>query len=164
MPNVFLGLGTNVDRERSMCAGLEALKILDPELVVSSVYESEAVGFEGPAFYNCVVQLNTELSLADLVQTLKAVEDANGRNRSASVDRGKGLDIDVLIYGDLVGDFDGVELPRPDIRRYAHVLLPLSEMAPEKCLPGTQIAYRELWAAFNKGADKLEKVVIPSVG
>ena len=150
MPSVFLGLGTNVDRERSMRAGLEALKALDPDLIISKMYESEAVGFEGAPFYNCVVQINTELPLADLVAELKTIEDANGRDRSAQPIDGKGLDIDVLTYGELVGTFDGVELPRPDITRYAHVLLPLSEIAPQACLPGSQISYATLWQGFDK--------------
>lgn len=158
MPNVFLGLGTNIDRERSMRAGLEALKNLYPQMVVSNIYECEAIGFEGPPFYNCVVQVNTSLALSDLIAELKAIESANGRNRSDPVKEGKGLDIDVLTYGDLVGSFDGVELPRPDIRCYAHVLLPLSEIAPEICLPGTQIIYRDLWAMLNKNGQSLQRV------
>lgn len=145
MPKVFLGLGTNVDREQSMRAGLEALKNLDPQIIVSSIYESEAVGFEGPPFYNCVVQLDTRLSLSDLVAELKTIENTNGRNRSAQAKEGKGLDIDVLIYGDFVGNFEGVELPRPDITKYAHVLLPLSEIASEECLPRTHINFQRLW-------------------
>lgn len=158
MPNIFLGLGTNVDRKRSMRAGLSALKALDPELIVSQMYESAAVGFEGAAFYNCVVQLHTELALTELVAELKAIEHANGRDRSTQVVDGKGLDIDVLTYGDLVGNFDGVELPRSDISRYAHVLLPLSEIAPQGCLPGTQQNYRALWQGFEKSDQKLAVV------
>lgn len=149
MPKVFLGLGTNVDRERSMRAGLEALKVLDPQLVVSSIYESEAVGFDGPPFYNCVVQLNTKLPLTELVAQLKLIENTNGRNRSIQAKEGKGLDIDVLTYGDLVGSFDGVELPRPDITQYAHVLLPLSEIAPDECYPGKNKSYQRLWSDFD---------------
>ena len=149
MPKVFLGLGTNVDRERSMRAGLEALKTLDPQMVVSSIYESEAVGFDGPPFYNCVVQINTQLSLVDLIVQLKAIENANGRNRSNQAEEGKGLDIDVLTYGDLVGRFEGVELPRPDITQYAHVLFPLSEIAPDECSPGSDKSYQRLWAEFD---------------
>ena len=158
MPVVFLGLGTNVDRERSMRTGLEALKSLDPNLIVSNMYESEAVGFEGAPFYNCVVQLHTKLPLAELVAALKSIESTNGRDRSTQVIDGKGLDIDVLTYGDLVGCFEGVELPRLDITRYAHVLLPLSEIAPEACLPGTQTSYRDLWRGFDKSDQQLEVV------
>jgi len=158
MAEVFLGLGTNVDRERSMRAGLEALKSLDTNLVVSKMYESVAVGFEGAPFYNCVVQLHTELSLAELIVALKAIENTNGRDRSTQVADGKGLDIDVLTYGGLTGCFDGVELPRSDIIRYAHVLLPLSEIAPSVCLPGTETSYQDLWLGFDKKGQQLEVV------
>ena len=155
MSQVFLGLGANVDRECSMSAGLEALKLLDPDLIVSKMYESEAVGFDGAPFYNCVVQLDTELPLAELVAALKSIENANGRDRSAQITGGKGLDIDVLTYGDLVGCFAGIELPRSDITRYAHVLLPLSEIAPSVCLPGSQQSYQDLWQSFEKSDQQL---------
>ena len=158
MAEVFLGLGSNVDRERSMRAGLEALKLLDPKLIVSKMYESEAVGFEGAPFYNCVVQLQTELPLAELVAALKSIENTNGRDRSTQVAEGKGLDIDLLTYGDLVGCFEGIELPRSDITGYAHVLLPLSEIAPDACLPGTQQNYRDLWQGFEKSDRQLDVV------
>ena len=158
MPTVFLGLGTNVDRERSMRAGLEALKALDDQLRASSMYESDAVGFEGAPFYNCVVQLQTPLPLNELITQLKRIEDANGRNRGATNSHAKGLDIDVLTYDDLVGQFDGVELPRSDITRYAHVLLPLSEIAPDDCLPGSQCSFNELWRTFDNGDQHLSKV------
>jgi len=155
---VFLGLGTNVDRQRSMRAGLNALKQLDSDLVVSQMYESDAVGFDGAPFYNCVVQLHTELSLAQLVAELKCIEDRNGRNREAEPSDGKGLDIDVLLYGDKRGRFDGVELPRSDISRYAHVLLPLAEIAPDACLPGTTTTFQMLRNDFELGGQHLTVV------
>lgn len=158
MINVFLGLGSNVDRERSMRAGLEALKLLDSNIIVSQMYESDAVGFEGAPFYNCVAQLHTELSLADLIKALKIIESANGRDRTILITDGKGLDIDVLTYGDLVGCFDHIELPRSDITCYAHVLLPLSEIAPDVCLPGSQQNYQHLWQNFDKNGQSLEVV------
>jgi len=158
MTRVFLGLGTNVDRVRSMAAGLEALRALDSELIASHLYESEAVGFEGAPFYNCVAQLSIELPLADLVVQLKAIEDANGRNRAAEANDGKGLDIDVLTYGDWVGEYEGVVLPRSDIQRYAHVLLPLTEIAPDACLPGTDTSFQALWDTFDQGHQQLHVV------
>jgi len=161
MTRVFLGLGTNIDRERSMSAGLEALRALDPEIIASQLYESEAVGFEGAPFYNCVVQLNIELPLADLVAQLKTIEDANGRDRAAYSTDSKGLDIDVLTYGDWVGEFDGVVLPREDITCYAHVLLPLVNIAPEACLPGTASSFQALWEAFDQRSQPLHVVAEP---
>ena len=156
MTIVFLGLGTNVDRERSMRAGLEALKRLDTELITSSMYESEALGFDGAAFYNCVVQLCTNLPLTELIGQLKTIENNNGRDRSSQASGGKGLDIDVLTYGDLVGRLAGVELPRADILKYAHVLRPLSEIAAGVCLPGTQTRYQHLWQDFDSRDQPLQ--------
>ena len=158
MTLVFLGLGTNVDRERSMRVGLEALKRLDAGLTISNMYESAAIGFDGAHFYNCVVQLDTELTLVALVAELKAIESVSGRDHSNSSCDGKGLDIDVLTYGDWVGCYDGVVLPRPDVTCYAHVLLPLSEIAPQACLPGTQRSYRALWKDFKQPDQRLAVV------
>lgn len=158
MVDVFLGLGANVDRERSMRAGLQALRILDPQLLVSQLYESDAVGFVGAPFYNCVVQFHTSLVLTELIKTLKAIEQANGRDRSCQNDDGKGLDIDVLTYGDLTGFHEGIELPREDIVRYAHVLRPLAEIAPQDCLPGTQRCYGDLWQSFDAADQHLEPI------
>lgn len=158
MTIVFLGLGTNVDRERSMCAGLEALKLLDSDLIISNMYESDAVGFDGAAFYNCVVQLRTKLPLTELVSTLKAIENANGRDRSLSGSGCKGLDIDVLTYGDWAGCYANVELPRSDILNYAHVLRPLSDIAADACLPGTQSCYQDLWQDFDDTGQPLRLV------
>lgn len=158
MPKVFLGLGTNIDRDRSMRAGLAALRALDQALVVSPMYKSEAVGFDGAPFYNCVVQLRTELALTELVAELKIIEDANGRNRAAKPGDEKGLDIDVLTYGDLVGEFDGAILPRSDILRYAHVLRPLADIAPDSFLPGTSIRFQTLWHDFGEKGQQLSVV------
>jgi len=158
MTQVFLGLGTNIDRNRSMRAGLDALSILAPELIVSQMYESEAVGFEGAPFYNCVVQLRTEMTLGALVSQLKAIEDTNGRNRTAQAGEGKGLDIDVLTYGDLVGEFEGMALPRSDITRYAHVLMPLAEIAPDVILPGATTSFQMLWRNLDQGGQSISIV------
>lgn len=155
MAKVVLGLGTNIDRQRSLRAGLAALRQLDAKMIVSSIYESDAVGFDGAPFYNCVVQLHSELALAKLVSELKAIENANGRNRAVQSGEGKGLDIDVLLYDDLQGCFEGVELPRADITRYAHVLLPLAEIAPADCLPGTTTSFKTLWDNFDAAEQRL---------
>lgn len=155
MAIVFLGLGTNVDRDRLMSAGLEALQHLAPDLVSSPMYESEAVGFDGAPFYNCVVQLFTEMTLSELISRLKAIENDNGRNRSPRVSDAKGLDIDVLVYDDLVGRHANVQLPRDDIVKYAYVLRPLADIAPHYRLPGTQLSYQDLWQNFDSTGQQL---------
>jgi 2-amino-4-hydroxy-6-hydroxymethyldihydropteridine diphosphokinase len=83
------------------------------------------------------------LSLAELDQRLKAIESANGRY--APERKALPLDIDVLTYGDQVGDFAGLQLPRPEILRNAFVLWPLALLAPAVQHPQAGQSFAQLW-------------------
>ena len=87
---------------------------------------------------------NTDLPLADLTRRLKLIEADNGRY--AQDRKGLPLDIDVLFYGDWVGDFDGLVLPRAEILRNAFVLWPLSLIAPDKLHPSVGMTLGQIWA------------------
>lgn len=154
MPHVYLSLGSNRDRERHIAAALDALADRFGEIEISSVYESEAVGFAGTNFYNLVVGIDCPLGLAELSAWLKQVEDDNGRDRSGPRFSGRTLDIDVLTYGDLDHPQEGVQVPRDEITENAFVLLPLAEIAPEQKHPVLQTCYAELWQAYDR-AQKL---------
>lgn len=121
---VYLGLGSNVERERHLHAGLDALAGFLHDLRCSPVFESEPVGIKSGPFFNLVVSARTDLPLAELSLRLKHIEADNGRY--APERKGLPLDIDVLFYGDLVGDFDGLVLPRAEVLKNAFVLWPLS--------------------------------------
>ena len=155
MMRVFLGLGSNLAREKNICAGLAALKDLFGELIISPVYESESVGFKGSHFYNLVVSANTNLTLIQLSEALKKIEDENGRVRTGPKFGPRTLDIDILTYGDFVGVEAGIELPRAEITQNAFVLLPLSEIAPDEIHPQLQKTYAELWANYDKTSQSL---------
>jgi 2-amino-4-hydroxy-6-hydroxymethyldihydropteridine diphosphokinase len=155
---VFLGLGSNLDREKNIRAGLLALKTIFGDLTLSSVYESESVGFKGSYFYNLVVAIHTELTIAQLSDALKKIEDDNGRVRTGPKYSPRTLDIDILTYGDLVGEEAGVELPRAEITENAFVLLPLAELAPHELHPRLKKSYAELWASYNQNAQVLWKI------
>lgn len=155
MTQVFLGLGSNLEREKNIAAGLSALKNLFGELIVSPVYESESVGFKGSHFYNLVVSANTDLTIAQLSEVLKDIEDKNGRVRTGPKFSPRTLDIDILTYGDFVGVDAGVELPRAEVTQNAFVLLPLSDIAPDYVHPYYKKSYAELWQAYDKTAQAL---------
>lgn len=155
MTQVFLGLGSNLEREQHIQAGLDALADAFGELQLSPVYESESVGFAGSHFYNLVVALHTDLSLAQLSECLKKIEDANGRLRTGPKFSPRTLDIDILTYGDLVGVEAGIELPRAEILANAFVLQPLAELAPQALHPVLNKTYVELWTAYDKTAQSL---------
>jgi len=158
MTKVFLGLGSNLDREKNIRAGLSSLKNLFGSVVSSSVYESESVGFRGSNFYNLVVCVQTTLSIAQLSDSLKKIEDAHGRVRTGPKYRPRTLDIDILTYGDFVGVEAGIDLPRAEVLENAFVLLPLSEIAPTELHPRLKKSYAELWLDYDKQSQVLWKI------
>jgi len=155
MRQVYLSLGSNLDREKNIAAGLDALAQLFGELQISRVYESESVGFKGSRFFNLVVGVKTDKSIAALSAALKKIEDDNGRIRTGPKYSPRTLDIDILTYDDFVGLEAGVELPRGEILENAFVLLPLSELAPNTAHPVCQKSYADLWRAYDKAAQSL---------
>ncbi|HIZ52215.1 MAG TPA: 2-amino-4-hydroxy-6-hydroxymethyldihydropteridine diphosphokinase [Candidatus Pseudomonas excrementavium] len=150
MTVIYLGLGSNTDREHHLRRGLDALEQLLGPLELSPVFESDAVGILGTRFYNLVVGAQCQLELADLNAALKAIEAACGRREQTSPGRIT-LDIDILLYGELAGRHDGVLLPRPEIRRNAFVLWPLALLAPTVVLPGGDTAIAGLWREWRGG-------------
>lgn len=155
MTQVYLGLGSNIDRHRHITAALDALSRAYGELSLSSVFESEAVGFDGSPFFNTVVGLTTEQSIAQLSAHFKRIEDANGRRRDGPKFSPRTLDIDILLYGDWVGNCAGVSLPRDEITQNAFVLWPLAQIAPEQEHPTLNLSFAQLWAEYDKERQKL---------
>lgn len=143
MTQVFLGLGSNIERETHLCAGLEALTEMLGPLQCSPVFESLPVGIKSGQFFNLVVSAYTDLPLAELDRRLKCIEADNGRYAPGR--KGLPLDIDVLLYGQQVGNFDGLILPREEILKNAFVLWPLALHAPQMLHPGVQRSFAELW-------------------
>lgn len=150
MNTVYVSIGSNIDRERHITQALDALAEQFGALGLSSIYESEAVGFDGDAFYNLVARFETSLSVGELSQALREIEAANGRSRAGAKFSSRTLDIDILTYGTLTGDIDGVNLPRAEILQNAFVLLPLAELAPQVAHPVTGQVYSALWAAYDR--------------
>ncbi|WP_394560434.1 2-amino-4-hydroxy-6-hydroxymethyldihydropteridine diphosphokinase [Aquipseudomonas alcaligenes] len=143
MTAILLGLGSNSERDLHLSAGLDALAEFLVDLRCSPVFESRPVGIKSGNFYNLAVSARTDLPLAELDRRLKCIEADNGRY--APERKGLPLDIDVLMYGDLVGSFDGLVLPRAEILKNAFVLWPLALLVPEARHSGTNRAFAELW-------------------
>ena len=141
MPEVFLSIGSNIDRERNIASALAELERRFGPMVVSGLYETEAVGFEGPPFYNLV---------HEVAAILADIEEQHGRQRESTKFSSRTLDVDLILYGDLVLTEGRLKLPRPEITRYAFVLEPLAEIAPEGRHPVTGESYAGLWERFDK--------------
>lgn len=154
LTRVFLGLGSNVQREVHLCAGLDALAGVLSDMRCSPVFESHAVGIKSGNFFNLVVVGETELPLLELDRRLKFIEADNGRY--APDRKGLPLDIDVLMYDGLHGTFDGLVLPRAEILKNAFVLWPLSLLAPELVHPGVGKTMAQLWQEA-----RIEQVLAP---
>lgn len=158
MAAVFLGIGSNIERERYITAGLDALCSVFGQLALSSVYDSPAVGFVGQPFLNLVAAATTDLPLATLAERLRHIEVEHGRPANATRFSPRHLDIDILTYDDLVGTFGGVTLPRDEILEHAFVLRPLAELSPEALHPQLKRSYGDLWDAFDRTTQPLAKV------
>ncbi|MEN8166633.1 MAG: 2-amino-4-hydroxy-6-hydroxymethyldihydropteridine diphosphokinase [Pseudomonadota bacterium] len=155
---VWLGLGSNIDRQRHISLALVDLRAVFGDLVVSPIYESEAVGCAGDNFYNLVVGIETALSIPILARRLRAIEEKNGRQRNTDKFAPRTLDIDLLTYAGQVVDTPELQLPRDEITRYAFVLLPLSEVAAGEIHPLSGLTYAELWEKFDDPSQELWRV------
>ena len=113
MARVYLGVGSSIERERYIVAGLDALQGLFGQVALSSVYDSEAIGFAGQPFLNLVAGVDTLLSPGQLLRQLRQIEVEHGRRANATRFSARQLDIDILTHGQLTGTVEGVELPRP---------------------------------------------------
>ena len=137
-----------------MRQGVAALKNIVPNLLVSDVYESESVGFEGSNFYNLVCGGETSFTVDEVCQTLRNIEIDNGRVRSAKKFSSRTLDLDLLVFDDLIIE-QPAQLPRHEIDKNAFVLWPLAQVAPNFTHPVLQQTYKALWDNYNKSEQSL---------
>ncbi len=163
MADVFLSIGSNIDREKHIRSCLAALRDAFGDIELSSIYESESVGFKGDNFYNMVVKITTDKPVGALLAKLRFIEDANGRVRGGERFSARTLDIDILTYNDVCGEIDSVKLPRDEILTNAFVLWPLAEIAPDALHPCEKKSYRQLWDEFDQNSQKLWPVAFSTL-
>jgi len=131
---VYLGLGSNMgDRERNIAQALELLGERGRVVAVSPLYETEPVGLTGPLFLNAVCLYQTELGPYELLSFINGIEARLGRKPGLI---SRPIDIDILLYGDLVMKSGTLTIPHPRLAERAFVLVPLAELAPELVVPG----------------------------
>jgi len=155
MAKIYISIGSNIDAEKNIRLAIHALQEHYGKLILSSVYESEAVGFDGDNFLNLVASVKTEEDVHTVVATLRKIEDDNGRDRSGPRFSPRTVDLDLLLYDDLVINENGLELPRDEITKNAFVLLPLEEIAPQLIHPISGQTMCDHWLNFDKNSQRL---------
>lgn len=147
MAQVFVSIGSNQQRRKHIQAGITRLGQRLPDLLISPVYETAAVGFEGDPFLNLVIGFESDESPEALNEWFKAIEIEQGRQQGGKKFAPRTLDLDLLLYGDRVQAQQGLQLPRDEIEKYAFVLQPLADIVPDGVYPGRDQTFAEMWAA-----------------
>jgi len=143
----LLSLGSNEQPERHLRAAVHELRARFGAVVVSPVYRTPAVGFEGPDFLNCAAAIRSDLEPQALNDWLHALEDRHGRRRDVPRFSSRTLDVDIVYFDDRVMRGEGnLQLPRPELK-HAFVLKPLADIAPEFVDPVQGRTLAALWAA-----------------
>jgi 2-amino-4-hydroxy-6-hydroxymethyldihydropteridine diphosphokinase len=152
----WLSLGSNLAPEPHLRAAARALRERFGDVLFSPVYRTPAVGFDGPEFLNAAARIDTDLDVHALNAWLHALEDAQGRQRGGPRFASRTLDIDIVLFDDLVLVGPGnLQLPRPELR-HAFVLKPLADIAPDKAVPGAGHTLLALWQAHPEAASPPE--------
>ena len=157
MATVYLGLGSNVDAKRNLHLALDEIRRAYGAPQVSPVYRSAAIGFDGPDFLNLVVAVETDDSPEQVVERMESIHRLAGRHREEGRFVARPLDIDILLYDDLVRDIPP-RLPRHDVLDYAFVLRPLADLAPELVHPVTGQTLAAHWEIFDRDSQPLTRV------
>jgi 2-amino-4-hydroxy-6-hydroxymethyldihydropteridine diphosphokinase len=158
VPEVYVAAGSNVAPERNLTCALGELAREFPGARFSPWYRNRALGFSGEDFINLVAGFDTGLPVYALKERLQAIELRCGREPGAPRWAPRPMDLDVLLYGDLVCDEPGLKLPRPDLLRRAYMLGPLAALAPQVRHPTARLSIGELWQGFDQCAHPLERV------
>ena len=156
MSKAYLSLGSNREPEHHLREAVAALRKHFGEIVLSKVYRTRAVGFDGGDFLNAAAIIETSLDPFALNAWLHALEDAHGRDRSGPRFGDRTLDIDIVLFDDLVLQGDGhLQIPRDELK-HAFVLRPLAEIAPDVIVPGSACTLTELWGQHADYGKPLE--------
>lgn len=150
MARAFVAVGSNIKPAVNVRAAIRALAERAHVMAVSTVYCTEPEGPPGqPPFYNCIVELSTGIPAHELkFQVLRRIESELGRQRTSDKYAARTIDLDLVLYDDLILNAEGLVLPDPDIAVRSFLAVPLSELAPDLTLPGTAARIAELAAAL----------------
>jgi dihydroneopterin aldolase/2-amino-4-hydroxy-6-hydroxymethyldihydropteridine diphosphokinase len=149
MARAFIGVGSNIEPEANLRRALHRLERVGRVTAISTVYRTEPVGRTSqPQFYNAVIEIATEVPPVALKRELRRIEEDLGRRRTADKYAPRTIDLDLILYDDLVVTADGLTLPDPQIRERPFLAIPLCEVAPDLVLPDSGEPIRQVAAAL----------------
>ena len=158
MAGVAVSIGSNLERERNVKDALAALRKTFGALSRSPVYKSAAYGFDGPPFYNLVVVFETPLDVRAVRAKIQVIENLQGREIGENRSGSRGLDLDLLLYGDAVFHDQGLDVPRREIFEHAYILKPLADLLPAASHPVTGESFADIWLRLGSRQEPLSVV------
>ena len=158
MATVYVGLGSNIDPENNLHLGVRELRARYGDVELSAVYRSKAIGFEGDDFLNLVARFESNDSPQAICEQIELIHNLSGREREGEKWESRPLDIDLLLYNDLVIDEQPVRVPRDDVLKYSFVLRPLAELEPDLVHPVTGRTMLDHWQEFDAARHPLDVV------
>jgi 2-amino-4-hydroxy-6-hydroxymethyldihydropteridine diphosphokinase len=152
---VFVAIGSNVDAAERMRQAARAIRQRFADARFSRCFRNPAYGFEGPDFYNAVTGFTTTLPIEALLPSLREIEARCGRGPADARWGPRAMDLDLLLYGDLVATGEGYTLPRRDLLRRVYMLGPMADLAPGWRYPPSGPTIGELWGRFPQSEHQL---------
>jgi dihydroneopterin aldolase/2-amino-4-hydroxy-6-hydroxymethyldihydropteridine diphosphokinase len=159
MARAFVSVGSNIEPEKNVRSALQRLGEQVTLRAVSTVYLTEPIGPAGqPPYYNCVVDVETDLTPLGLKQkVLRGIETALGRTRTADKYAPRTIDLDLILYGEVVMTTDELVLPDPDIFRRPFLAAAVRELAPNLVMPGSGKSINDAAASMPHEMKPLEQ-------
>ena len=159
MAQVYLSIGSNIDRENNIRSCLHHLEKAFGEITLSTFYETEAIGFDGDPFINLAAGLISNLKPQEIDIQLKEIENKHLRTREGSKFSSRTLDIDLLLYDQLILQPE-MDVPRKEITKYAFVLFPLAEIAADFIHPEYQQTIASLAKQSTLNSTNLKPIIV----
>ena len=143
MTQSYISIGSNIDATRNITIAKRELSNIFT-CTYSDNFYSKAEGFKGKDFINLVAGFKTSLDPTKLTQTLKSLEKKIGRDTSQKGMQDRVIDFDLILFGDLIMNDKGIELPSSDIEDYLYILEPLAQIAEKEIHPVFNISFGEM--------------------
>lgn len=149
MARIYVSIGSNIEPRQNIVAAIVEMRKDFESITISPVYASAPIGFQGNDFLNLVIAIDTPLSLEEVRKALMAMEKQFGRKPDDKGFQSRTLDLDLLLYDNLIRHDDQFDLPRAEISQYAFVLKPLSDIAPDLKHPESGQTIVQMWQEFS---------------